>query len=177
MLKCLLVEVSCLKSKKFIIVLLVLVVIICSLGFFVFKRPDVVLKDNLSVSINDKVVNLDFISDVKYGELVSKSEIVDSSSLGKKSVSVSVKNIFGKKFDFSFDFFVIDSQSPVIVGSKDLEITEGDSIDLLEGISVRDNSGESLYVNIIGDYDFNVPGEYKVFMSLEILVVMNLVKR
>ena len=151
------------KSKKFIIVLLVLVVIICSLGFFVFKRPDVVLKDNLSVSINDKVVNLDFISDVKYGELVSKSEIVDSSSLGKKSVSVSVKNIFGKKFDFSFDFFVIDSQSPVIVGSKDLEITEGDSIDLLEGISVRDNSGESLYVNIIGDYDFNVPGEYKVF--------------
>lgn len=153
------------EKKKVIILcsMLVFIIVVSSFCYYFFKEPLVILKDNLNVSINEKVTNLDFINDVRNGEIVSVSESIPTSSLGKKSVSIIVKNNFGKKFNFDFNFYVIDDIKPIISGVKDLEITSGNSIDLLDGISVSDNSGESLDISIEGEYDFNTPGEYEIF--------------
>ena len=61
-----------------------------------------------------------------------------------------------------FTLAVVDRESPVISCTSYLEILEGNDIDLLEGVSVTDNSGETITVTVEGSYDVNQAGTYEL---------------
>lgn len=62
----------------------------------------------------------------------------------------------------TFTLAVVDRESPVIAFTSYLEITVGNDIDLLEGVSVTDNSGENITVTVEGSYDVNQAGTYEL---------------
>ena len=61
-----------------------------------------------------------------------------------------------------FTLAVVDRESPVISFTSYLEITVGNDIDLLKGVSVTDNSGENITVTVEGSYNVNQAGTYEL---------------
>ena len=61
-----------------------------------------------------------------------------------------------------FTLAVVDRESPVIAFTSYLEITKGNNIDILEGVSATDNSGENITVTVEGSYDINQAGPYEL---------------
>lgn len=66
------------------------------------------------------------------------------------------------KAEEPFILSVVDHESPVISFTSYLEVSAGSEIDLLEGVSVTDNSGEEITVTIEGSYDLNRAGTYEL---------------
>lgn len=121
------------------------------------------------------VQKLDFEinSEVKYEDLVKKNEkikiingkdLIDTSVLGKKEVTVKYstgKDVKEEKVTIN----IVDTIPPVIEASETLSTTQGKNIDMLANVKVTDNSGEELTAEIIGKYDINKMGEYKLQYS------------
>ena len=61
-----------------------------------------------------------------------------------------------------FTLAVVDRESPVITFTNYLEISLGNDVDLLEGVSVTDNSGEIITPTVEGFYDVNQAGTYEL---------------
>ncbi len=58
---------------------------------------------------------------------------------------------------------VVDTVKPEISLAKEsLEIIEGDSVNLLDGVTVSDNVDKDLEVKVEGQYDIDKPGEYSL---------------
>lgn len=64
--------------------------------------PIVELKDNLTAEQNEKVTNISYIEDVRYGKVISKEENIDTTTLGKKKVKIKIENNYGKKREYIF---------------------------------------------------------------------------
>lgn len=62
----------------------------------------------------------------------------------------------------TFTLAVVDRESPVITFTSYLEISVGNNIDLLDGVSATDNSGEEIAVSVEGSYDINKAGTYEL---------------
>lgn len=154
------------KKKVIIIISIVLVILIC-ISIFIFlkynEKPNIILKDDLNVSIYEKVTNLSFIDSIKNGTIITKEEKLDTSKLGKVEVKLILRNKFKKDTTYLFNINIIDNEKPSISYKKELETTEGVEIDLLKDIKAEDNSKEEIKVSIEGDYNFITPGEYKIY--------------
>lgn len=129
---------------------------------FYFQKPEVILNKNLTCEINTKCEVFDFVKDVSKGLIISKNKIIDSSKVGSVRVILETKNLVNKKYYYKYKIDVVDTISPVISYNKEINITEGDSVDLLNGVSIYDNSLEEITPKVIGDYDVNKAGEYKL---------------
>ena len=129
---------------------------------FYFQKPEVMLNKNLTCEINTKCEVFDFVKDVSKGLIISKNKIIDSSKVGSVRVILETKNLVNKKYYYKYKIDVVDTISPVISYNKEINITEGDSVDLLNGVSIYDNSLEEITPRVIGDYDVNKAGEYKL---------------
>jgi len=154
------------KKKVIIISSIVLVILIC-ISIFIFlkynEKPNIILKDNLDVSIYEEVTNLSFIDSIKNGTIITKEEKLDTSKLGKLEVKLILRNKFKKDTTYLFNINIIDTEKPSISYKKELETTEGVEIDLLKDIKAEDNSKEEIKVSIEGDYNFKTLGEYKIY--------------
>ena len=62
----------------------------------------------------------------------------------------------------AFTLAVVDHESPVITFTSYLETFVGSDIDLLDGVSVTDNSGETITATVEGSYDINKAGLYEL---------------
>ena len=62
----------------------------------------------------------------------------------------------------SFTLAVVDRESPVISFTNYLEVSVGNNVNLLEGVSATDNSGENITVTVEGSYDLNKAGTYEL---------------
>lgn len=69
--------------------------------------PIVELKDNLTAEQNEKVTNISYIEDVKYGKVISKEENIDTTTLGKKKIKIEIENNYKKKREYIFYIEVI----------------------------------------------------------------------
>ncbi|MBR2833169.1 MAG: D-alanyl-D-alanine carboxypeptidase family protein [Bacilli bacterium] len=58
---------------------------------------------------------------------------------------------------------IIDTKKPNIEYKKEIVITLGDEVDLLNGVVVTDNSNEDIKATIEGEYDLKKAGVYKLF--------------
>ena len=151
--------------KKRIIIILILIVFFIMLGsflFFYFQKPVVKLKKDLFCEINTECKVFDYVKGIKDGMIVSKNKTIDSSKLGENRIVLVTKNILNRKFYYKFKINIRDATAPVISYEKDITITEGDTVDLLSGVSVFDNSSESITATVVGDYNTNVAGNYNL---------------
>lgn len=101
------------KKKKLIIILILIFLLVAA--YFMLRifdsfhtLPIVELKDNLTAEQNEKVTNISYIEDVKYGKVVSKEENIDTTTLGKKKVKIEIENNYGEQREYIFYIDVIE---------------------------------------------------------------------
>ena len=159
--------------KKVLIVLIcVLLLVGCGKKDEETKKEDkstfsaeVTVRDR-EVEIGTKIDNLDAVK-VEKGKLISKKEDLDTSKIGVQNIKVTVEDENGNKKDYEYTVTVIDKKKPTITYSKKLTTTQGTKINLLNGVSVKDDSMEELKVNVEGEYDFNKVGTYTLYYVAE----------
>ena len=159
--------------KKVLIVLIcVLLLVGCGKKDEETKKEDkstfsaeVTVRDR-EVEIGTKIDNLDAVK-VEKGKIISKKEDLDTSKIGVQNIKVTIEDENGNKKDYEYTVTVIDKKKPTITYSKKLTTTQGTKINLLNGVSVKDDSMEELKINIEGEYDFNKVGTYTLYYVAE----------
>ena len=125
-----------------------------------------VVARNREVELGTKIDNLDAVK-VEKGKVISKKEDLDTSKIGVIKVTVTVEDEKGNTKDYDYEVTVVDKKKPTIVYSKKLTTTQGNKINLLNGVSVTDDSKEELTVNVEGEYDFDKVGTYVLYYTAE----------
>lgn len=155
------------RKKKIIIFAIVLIVLIIStISIYLFiksKELKVTTKKDIKININDKVYNTDYIIKVKNGTIIAKKQLIDTSKLGDKKITIKIKNYFNKTSNYTYKIKIIDQEPPKIEFKDKLSITEGTKIDLLKDIKVTDNSKEEIKAIVEGKYDINKPNNYELY--------------
>ena len=138
-------------------------VVLIGLYFYInSKQLKIEFYENAEVNVNEAADNYQFVKSIENGEIVTEKTPVDTASVGEKNITLTVKPIFGAEKVFSFSVFVVDRESPEITFADHLEAALGSEIDLLKGVSAKDNSGETITVTVEGSYDINTAGDYKL---------------
>ena len=129
-----------------------------------FNKHKVVItyNDNLKLEINDEVVLKTLIKEVNNGIILNGDDMVDTSKLGKKEVELNIKNNAEETEIHKFNVEIIDTTKPVIEAKKEIKVYVGNNVDLLKDVKVNDNSKEEIKAKVVGDYDINKVGEYKL---------------
>lgn len=102
------------KKWKLIVVTVISLLIMLYFVIQIFdpfhELPVVELKDNLTAEQDEKVTNISYIEDVKYGKVISKEENIDTTTLGQKKVKIEIENNYGKKREYIFYIEVIKAE-------------------------------------------------------------------
>lgn len=152
------------KKKKIMLIgvtFLLLLVIIISIIVFGGKKTDLILIKDLDVEINSEVTLLSFVDEVKNGSIISEDSKVDTTKLGSQELVIEVKK-GNKSEEYKFTINIVDTIKPEIDGKSEITTTVGEEVDLLEGVTVSDNSKEEIEVEIKGEYDYDKEGEYEL---------------
>lgn len=159
------------KSNKIIIIFLAIILTLV-LGYFGYKiymqqmyqknSVIVILKDDLTAEINDKYVLKSFIKEIKNGQIINGDMEINTSKLGYLDVEIIIKNKFDEEEKKQFRISVVDTIKPEIEAKENVTSYIGKNINLLDGVIVKDNSKEEIKAKVIGDYDINKVGEYKL---------------
>lgn len=164
------------KRNKIILIIgiIILLIIIISTIILVIKSPKqktntltkqeiiVTLAPDLNFEINSTVNLLSLIKNIKNGELITEDTTIDTSVLGSHNLELLIKNENNEEETYTFQIQIIDTTKPIIEGTKELTTYIGQNINLLENISVTDNSLETIPIEVKGTYDFNTIGEYNL---------------
>ena len=86
----------------------------------------------------------------------------DFRTLGEYQLTYVAYDSSRNRTEEPFTLAVVDRESPVITFTNYREITVGNDVDLLEGVSATDNSGEEITVTVEGSYDINQAGTYEL---------------
>ena len=156
------------KLKKKVKVLLVVVLIISIatiVGYNLYSSKTLLVKidNNIEVSINEEVYNTDYIKVIANGEIITNKEKIDTTKVGEQIINIKVKDYFNKEKDYSYKLNIYDKEPPVITYTKEHITDYGKEVDLLKDVKVVDNSNETICVSIIGEYDINQSGTYKLY--------------
>lgn len=135
------------------------------LCYFYLDAHKLVVKydKDIDVSVNDKIYNLDNVEVLKNGKIITKKRIVNTSKVGVYDVDIEVEDIFKKKSTYKYTVNVYDDEKPVIKFNYEVYAEVGDEVDLLEGVSVSDNSNEEINASVEGDYDLEKIGIYELY--------------
>lgn len=153
------------KKKKFIIILIVLIIGLALGGYYGYRYEEknklkVELK-NLDVEINKEMKIKDLVKKINNGTLVNGDEGIETSKLGKVDLKLIIKNKKNKEEEYPVTIKVADTIEPVIeVTNNEITCYVGKEVNLLDGVTVSDNSLEELEVVVNGEYDFNSEGTY-----------------
>ena len=138
------------KDKEYgNVILRTLVVLIIILTVVMFATS----MATIGIAINRK--NISQVEEKDTQEKLEKTfsknvEFVDEQ---KKEAETKIENILE----------VVDTVKPEIkMAKKSLEIIEGDSINLLDGVTVTDNVDKDIEIKVEGQYNVNQPGEYSL---------------
>ena len=126
------------------------------------KKTNIVLEDNLDFQINSEVKLLSLVKNIENGKIISEDETIDTKSLGTKEVSFKYTDEKNKEKIYTFEINIVDKEKPIIAYNKNLTTTMGVKIDLLKGVKVTNKSYEKVDVSVVGDYNFNKAGTYKL---------------
>lgn len=160
------------KIKLFLFITLIILIIIISIIIKLLnkKEPEEEIKTNIEVTliedleieVNSEVKINSLITNIENGSLIGSEELVDTSKLGKKEITVKIKNDKDKEEKYTFEVNVVDTEKPIIDAKDKITITTGDEVDLLENVTVTDNYDKELEIKVEGTYDNNKNGEYKL---------------
>lgn len=154
------------KKKILTIICIILGVII--LGIISFKlysylrikyaKIEVTLVDDMTLEFNGKKKVSDYIKSIN-GKIID-DYIIDSSTLGEKTIDFEFINDDNIKVKYSYDISVVDTVSPVIWLNDSYYVTKGSKDTLLEDILCGDNYDNKPKCEIIGEYDLNTINNY-----------------
>lgn len=118
------------------------------------------LKENtkISIEINDKTINKEEMfkfDTLGVYKIKIKLEYTYNYSL-IKSISKQIEN------EKIIEINILDTEKPTISGVSNKEITIGDEINLLDGITAADNVDGDIQVSIEGSVDNTKAGEYNI---------------
>ena len=125
------------------------------------KKESIILNDNLEFEINSEVKLLSLVSDDNKVKIVSEDEIIDTSSLGEKEITIKYL-VKDKEEAKTVTIKIVDTQAPTIEYNKELSTNVGTKIDLLKNVKVSDNSKEKIKATVEGEYDLKKEGTYKL---------------
>lgn len=151
------------RIRKSIYIILILIIIIVLILVFKKDKYNIKLIDNLNIEVNSTITNLDLIKDTSNCNIISEEEKIDTSKLGKKDINILIKDKNNKEHNYPISINIVDTTIPSIEYKDYLTTTLGKKIDLLENVSVTDNSNEDIDVSIEGDYSFDKVGTYKLY--------------
>lgn len=137
--------------------------VVALIGLVVYinsKQLKIEFVENAEVDVNVTAYNDQFVKSIKNGRITTEKVLINTSKVGKVDVSLTVKPDFGAEEVFTYSVSVVDHESPKITFAGHLETSLGIEIDLLEGVSAADNSGEPVTVTVEGSYDIQTLGEY-----------------
>ena len=143
------------------IIILLLLIIVISVFLLMFRKIDLVLVNDLEVEINSDVTLLSFVDEVNKGTIISEDSKIDTSKLGRQELTIELKKGNDIK-EYKFTIDVVDTTKPVIDARSEITTVVGEEVDLLEGVTVSDNSKEEIDVEIKGEYDYDKEGEYEL---------------
>ncbi len=169
------------KKKIVKIVITVLVTAIIAVGICVLINKDSIFreksskatiykniefKDKLELEAGKEFKVEDFIERVIGGELIydeKKVKEIDTKKIGDLSINLEVKDANNEKQEFELKIKVVDTTKPEIENENDkITITVGDKVDLLKGVTAKDNIDGELDIKVEGKYDTDKEGEYKL---------------
>jgi hypothetical protein len=124
-------------------------------------KEELKLNDNSTFEINSEVKISSLISSDNKVNVTNEDEIIDTTTLGKKLVTIKSKTTEYEE-ETVVEINIVDTTSPLIEYTKELSTTVGTDIDLKENVVVTDNSKEEINVTVLGDYDINKEGVYNL---------------
>ena len=159
------------KKILTIIISLIIVVIIGLIVFCIWmyneeqenKRLDaeaVTLKDNLTIEFGKEAKVSDFLENLN-GTLFSDDKI-DTEKLGDMQVSFKFVNIKNRLRTATFTIKVIDVNAPKIFSGASYTVKKGSNKNLTEVLISGDDIDDNPKREILGEYDFNTVGDYKL---------------
>ncbi len=161
------------KSVKIIITIIILVFIIAIAAYIVIdkqneKKEDeraLTLKQDLTVEFASKKKLSDFIENLE-GELIEDS-VVSTEKLGVNRITFEYKSIRNKNKQKSFEINVIDTVKPMIYMGGVITVNKGYDKDIANLIFSGDNCDSTPERKIIGEYDINTVGDYKLKFNIK----------
>ena len=156
------------NNSKIILIVIAVFAVIILVSFLMYtiyrknNRASIIFNSDTSIEINDKVLLNTFVKEIKNGKLINKDEEVDTSKLGKKKIVFLVKNKNNELEKFDLTINVVDTTKPEIIAKEEVSTSVGNRIDLLNDVKATDNSGEEIKAKVIGEYDIDKVGEYKL---------------
>lgn len=98
---------------KILIGIITIIITICIVSFYHLynQLPNVTLVEDLTVEKDDIVTNLQFISSVKDGKIISNEKKIDTSKIGKKKIVITIVNKYGKKRTYQYFISIVDNNS------------------------------------------------------------------
>lgn len=157
--------------NKFVKIIIGIIIVVLIIGLAAYiaqdkqkeKKEDeraLTLKQNLTAEFASKKKLSDFIENLE-GELIEDS-IISTETLEKNTVSFEYKSIRNKKKQKSFEITVVDTVKPMIYMGSTVTVNKGYNKDIVNLIFSGDNCDSTPERKIIGDYDVNTVGDYKL---------------
>ena len=142
------------KTYIYIIIMFSIIVILVGLYFFIdVEAVKIDIDKNITIEINDIKYNTDYVK-ITNGSVV-KREKIDTSKLGEQEVKIIVKDILGRRDTYTYFVEIKDTTAPkLVVKNKNLTAEIYKEIDLLDNVTVEDNSNEDITIKIEGSYHF-----------------------
>ena len=153
------------RQKKVRLLIILVFVLLISLIIYLDNRvwndnSNFTLKKNLKATVySDKKIS-DYIKNIE-GKIVSDSKI-NTNRLENKKISFIYLNKHGKKRRGTFTIKVIDDVKPIIWLSSIYYVKKGSSDTIESSIMAADNYDKNLSRKIVGTYDLNTIGSYKL---------------
>ena len=170
------------KGKKVIkTIIIFLLLILIAVGACVYINKDSIFKEEsgkveiykniefeeeLKLEAGEEFDINSYIKRVVGGELIIDEEAIkeiDTKKVGETTIKLSVKDANGEIQEFECKLNIVDTVKPEIKGAKSkIEMTAGDKVDLLDGITAKDAIDGEIEVKVDGKYDIDKAGEYKL---------------
>ena len=154
------------KYKKILIIILnvVLLLIICTNIYLYIRvktaKIEVKLVSNLKIEFNEDIKISDLIVSIN-GKILDDRKI-NTTKLGKQTISFNFKNNDGIKVSYSFQIEVVDTIEPLIWITSSYTVLKDSDVDLTKQILCGDNYDSNPKCTIEGDYDLNTVGDYNL---------------
>lgn len=147
-----------------ILTIITTTILVVAITLFIYSNRSLKYKTEVTIKVGEKIPTI--------SSYISKSELkrITNKNIKWKNITTKDNKVYNtgtykgylkfKGKDILLKLNVIDDQKPSIEGVKDITITEGEDIDLLKEITVKDNSNDKVSVKVEGTYDTNKSGEY-----------------
>ena len=156
------------KQTLIILLTIVSILIIIAVGWIIIDKKEneridaeaVTLKENLQIEYGKKAKASDFIENLN-GTMVNDTEI-DTNKLGKIEVQFEFINIKNKKRTATFYIETKDVTAPKIFSGSSYTVKKGYNKKLENVLMSGDDIDDTPTRKIVGEYDFNTAGDYKL---------------